>query len=84
LVVILAAAAALVYVARSGDGAAKDSAVYRHYFAIGKHVCQAPEPATIGGITVWSGATTAAIRIPRSVPAEQRRGLLAGCNAALG
>jgi hypothetical protein len=84
LVVIVLAAAALVYVARSGDGRATDSAAYRHYFAIGKQACQVPKPTPIDGITVWSGVATAAIKVPRSVPAEKRRALIAGCRAASG
>ncbi len=84
LVVILVAGAALVYVARSGDGGATQSAVYRHYFAIGKRACQVPTPEPVAGVTVWSGLTTAAISVPRSVPAEKRRALIAGCHAATG
>jgi len=34
------------------------------------------------GAVAWTGLTTAAIKIPRKVPAEQRRALIAGCNAA--
>ncbi len=78
------AVAALVYVARSGDGGATDSAVYRHYFAIGKRACQLPTPEPVDGITVWSGLTTAAIKVPRSAPADQRGALIAGCQAAVG
>jgi hypothetical protein len=83
LVVILVAVAAVVYVARSGDGGAADAAVYRHYFAIGKRACQLPAPEPVHGVT-WSGLTTAAIKVPRSAPAVQRRALIAGCQAAVG
>jgi hypothetical protein len=81
LVVMLVAAAGLVYVERPGDAGPSRAAVYRHYFAIGKHACELPKPAPTDGI-VWSGLTTPAIKIPRSVPDEQRRALIAGCNAA--
>jgi hypothetical protein len=80
----VAAAGGLLYLTTSGGGAADDSATYRHYFAIGEHLCQPPDPGSIGDITVWSGFTTATTKIPRTVPAEQRRALIAGCNAAVG
>ena len=83
LVVILVAVAAIVYVARSGDGGATDAAVYRQYFAIGKRACQLPAPEPVDGIT-WSGLKTAAIKVPQSASAVQRRALIAGCQAAVG
>jgi hypothetical protein len=83
LVVILVAVAAVVHVARSGDRGATDAAVYRHYFAIGKRACQLQAPEPVDGIT-RSGLTTAAIKVPRSAPAVQRRALIAGCQAAVG
>jgi hypothetical protein len=84
LVVIVLAAGALVSVARSGDGRATDSAAYRHYFGIGKQACQVSKPATVGGVTGWTGFTQVAVSVPRTASGEERRGLLAGCHAAMG
>jgi hypothetical protein len=65
LAVIVLAAVALVYVARSGNGRATDSAV-------------------AGGVTGWTGFIQVAVSVPRTASAEERRGFLAGCHAAMG
>jgi hypothetical protein len=81
---VVVAVAALMYVARSADRGATQSASYRHYFAIGKHACEAPNATPIDDTTVWSGFWQASITVKRTVPDEERRALIAGCAAAAG
>jgi hypothetical protein len=84
LVVILAAAAALAYVAWPGRGAKDDSAAYRHYYAMGRRLCHEsmldlkPPP----GITGWSSFTQVALEPSAKLPARYQRAMIAGCNAA--